>query len=61
MKRFACGDVVPDCQARFEGHDDTDILGQVAWHAAADHGLTEVRDRLVAEVVRNIATQLTAS
>ena len=28
MKSFACGDVVPDCQARFEGGSDAEILGR---------------------------------
>ena len=41
---LACGDVVPECQARFEDEDRDALLHQVADHAAADHGLTEIDD-----------------
>ena len=54
MKTFACGDVVPGCTARFTAGDDTGILGQVAGHAAADHGLAEVGPELVAAVCAHI-------
>lgn len=46
MKQFRCGDVVPGCTSAFVGTDD-EILGQVAAHARADHGLTEVPAELV--------------
>jgi predicted small metal-binding protein len=54
MKTFACGDVVPGCSAAFTAADDAGILGQVARHAAADHGLTEVGPELVAAVCAHI-------
>ncbi len=54
MKQFACGDVVPRCQRVFTAPTDADILGQVADHARADHGLVEVPDALVAQVVERI-------
>jgi predicted small metal-binding protein len=54
VKTFACGDVVPGCTARFTAGDDAGILGQVAGHAAADHGLTEVGPELVAAVCAHI-------
>lgn len=54
MKSFACGDVVPGCDARFVGADDGAILGQVADHAAAAHGLTDVPAELVAAVTAAI-------
>lgn len=54
MKTFACGDVVPGCQASWVCDTDDDILAQVAAHAAADHGLIEVPAELVAAVRANI-------
>ena len=53
MKEFACGDVVPGCTARFSGDVDG-ILGQVAAHARADHGLHDVPPALVAQVLAAI-------
>jgi predicted small metal-binding protein len=49
MKSFRCGDVVPGCTRSFTG-SDADILSQVAAHARADHGLTEIPDELVVQV-----------
>jgi predicted small metal-binding protein len=49
MKNFRCGDVVPGCTRAFFGTDD-DILAQVAGHAHADHGLTDIPAELVAQV-----------
>ncbi|NEM05827.1 DUF1059 domain-containing protein [Geodermatophilus normandii] len=54
MKSFACGDVVPGCTATFSAGDDAGIFGQVAGHAAADHGLTDVGPDLVATVCAHI-------
>lgn len=56
MKTFACGDVVPGCQATWVCSTDDDILTNVATHAAADHGLLEVSAELVAAVRANIIT-----
>ena len=50
MKRFACGDVVPGCDATFVCSDDDEVLAEVARHAARDHGLTEVPAELVEQV-----------
>jgi predicted small metal-binding protein len=50
MKAFACGDVVPGCQARWQCPDEQQVLAAVAQHAAEAHGLTQVPDELVAEV-----------
>ncbi len=50
MKQFACGDIVPGCSATFEGDSDDAILGQVAAHARADHGMDEVQASLVDQV-----------
>lgn len=51
MKTFACGDVVPGCDARFVCDTEDEILAAVARHAAEDHGLTSVPPELV-EAVR---------
>lgn len=40
--KLACGDVMPGCSARFESESEDGLLGEVAQHAAADHGLTEI-------------------
>jgi predicted small metal-binding protein len=50
MKSFACGDVVPGCDARFVCSDDDEILARVARHAAESHGLSEVPPSLVQSV-----------
>lgn len=56
MKKFACGDVVPGCEASWVCSTEDDILSNVAAHAAADHGLVEVSADLVAAVRANIVT-----
>jgi predicted small metal-binding protein len=50
MKTFACGDVVPGCTHHFTGPDDDSVLGQVAAHAVADHGLGTIPAELVEQV-----------
>ena len=50
MKGFACGDVVPGCDARFVCSSEDEVLAQVAQHAAAVHGLLSVPDSLVVSV-----------
>jgi len=54
MKTFACGDVVPGCEASWVCDTEDDVLAHVAAHAAADHGLVEVSDDLVAAVRAHI-------
>ena len=54
MKRFACGDVVPGCDATFVCDSDDDILAQVAQHAAEVHGMTEVPEAVVVQVRERI-------
>jgi predicted small metal-binding protein len=56
MKRFACGDVVPGCQAQWVCPTDDEILTAVARHAALDHGMTEVPAEVVAQVRSKITT-----
>lgn len=45
-----CGDVMPGCPARFEGDTKDEVMGKVAQHAAAEHGITEIDDRTAAAV-----------
>ncbi len=54
MKQFACGDVVPGCQASFSAESEDAILGQVAAHAREAHGMVDVPAALVAAVRANI-------
>ena len=56
MKTFACGDVIPGCSARFSAADEGGILAQVAGHAAADHGVTDITPELVQAVRARITT-----
>lgn len=56
MKAFACGDVVPGCEARWVCSSDDEVLQKVAAHAGAAHGLTEIPDHLVAAVRASITT-----
>jgi predicted small metal-binding protein len=50
MKQFACGDVVPGCDARWVCSNEDQILAEVAAHAAEVHGLTEIPAELVEQV-----------
>ena len=54
MKKFACGDVVPGCDATFTGSSDDEILAQVGVHARDAHGISEVPPSLVDDVVGSI-------
>ncbi len=56
MKSFACGDVVPGCDARFVCSADDEILVEVARHAALVHGLNEVPASLVTTVRSHIVS-----
>lgn len=50
MKSFACGDVVPGCEARWVCSTEDEILVNVAAHAASTHGLAELPAELVQSV-----------
>lgn len=53
MKTFRCGDVVPGCDAVFSGSEG-EIESDVADHARASHGLTEMPPELVSAVRANM-------
>ncbi|TFV53762.1 DUF1059 domain-containing protein [Blastococcus sp. TF02A-35] len=40
MKRFACGDIIPGCDATYTAADEDGIFAQAAPHAAEVHGIT---------------------
>jgi predicted small metal-binding protein len=54
MKTFTCGSVVPGCTAAFAGETEEDILEQVARHAREEHGLTEIPEELVEQVLAKL-------
>ena len=56
MKQFACGDVVPGCDAQWVCSSEDEILAQVAVHARDGHGLTDIPDSLVDAVRASIVT-----
>lgn len=56
MKAFACGDVVPGCDARWVCSSEEEILFAVAQHADADHGMSEVPAEVVEAVRAHIVT-----
>ena len=56
MKSFSCGEVVPDCDARFVAQDEAALLDLVRDHARDDHGMAVVGEDLVAQVRARIRT-----
>lgn len=56
MKTFACGDVVPGCEASWVCSTDDEILALVAEHASSAHGLTEISPELRDSVSSRILT-----
>jgi len=54
VKSFACGDVVPGCDARWVCNTEDEILVEVAAHAASVHGLVQLPADVVQLVHRSI-------
>lgn len=54
MKEFACGAVVPGCQAEFRAETEDELIGQIAHHAKEEHGIDEVSPELAAQVREKI-------
>jgi predicted small metal-binding protein len=52
--KLACGDVMPGCSARFETTERDQLLSQVAAHASADHGITEITPAILQAVESKI-------
>lgn len=51
---LACGDVMPGCAQTFGTESQDELLGQVAEHAAAAHGITEITPEVLAAVTSKI-------
>lgn len=47
---IACGDVMPGCAAQFDAQTQDELLGEVAAHAKADHGVEEITPEVLAAV-----------
>ena len=45
-RRMSCRDVGPDCDFVARGESDEEVMGQVAEHARAAHGIEEVSPEL---------------
>jgi predicted small metal-binding protein len=56
MKRFACGDVVPGCDATFVCSTDDEVLTAVGRHAADAHGMGHLPSGVVAQVRSRITS-----
>jgi predicted small metal-binding protein len=56
MKAFACGDVVPGCEARWVCSTEDEILFQVSEHARSAHGMSDVPPELAESVRAAITT-----
>lgn len=54
MKEFACGAVVPGCEAQFHAETEDELMGQIAVHAKEEHGIDEVSPELAAQVREQI-------
>jgi predicted small metal-binding protein len=55
MKEFRCGELVPGCEARFEGESDEEILRRIAGHARDEHGMPEVPPEIADKIRAAIA------
>jgi len=54
VKTFTCGAVVAGCTASFSAETEEGILEQVAQHARDEHGMTEVPEEVVHQVLANL-------
>jgi len=59
MKSLACGEVMPGCDATFQGQTDDEILAQAGRHAVEAHGL-EVTPEVVDLVRSHIRDEVPA-
>lgn len=56
MKAFACGDVIPGCDARWVCPSEEEILQQLVRHARSAHGIPELPTELVDSARAAIST-----
>ena len=55
MKEFSCGELVPGCEAAFQGESEDDVLQQVVAHARDEHGMDEVPPEIVDKILASIS------
>jgi predicted small metal-binding protein len=53
---LACGDVMPGCAATFQAESEDELLAQVAPHASAAHGISDVTPEVL-EAVKGAITR----
>jgi predicted small metal-binding protein len=56
-RTLACGEVMPECSATFQGDTDEEVLAQAGQHAANDHGMTDLDENTVATIRGKIRDQ----
>jgi predicted small metal-binding protein len=56
VKQFRCGELVPGCDAHFEGESEEQVLTQVRSHARDEHGMDEVPPEVV-DRIRAVITE----
>ena len=47
MKEFKCSTVVPECDWRYQGESDEEVLEHAATHAREAHGMDEIPPEIV--------------
>ena len=52
--KLACGDVMPGCSAHFENSSRDALMTDVARHAAAAHGITDLTPEIFSAVDSHI-------
>ncbi len=50
MKEFACGELVPGCDARFQSESEDRLFQQITAHARDEHGMDEVPPEVVDQI-----------
>ena len=55
MREFRCGEIVPGCDAKFQGETDDEILERVEVHAREEHGMDKVPPEVVDTIRASIS------
>jgi predicted small metal-binding protein len=54
MKQFACGELVPGCDAKFQSESEPELFEQITSHARDEHGMDEVPPEVVEQIRERI-------
>ena len=54
MKEFACGELVPGCDAKFHSESEDQLFEQIAAHARDEHGMDEVPPEVADQIRERI-------